>query len=258
LKKFIDKSRGKQVLIGLGIALAFVFILVFSINYFLKVYTHNGEKIPVPVLYGLDLAEAAILLDELGLRYEVRDSIFEAGKVKNAVLSQDPDTGEFVKEGRIIYLGVNSSQVPRVKMPNLDHKNINQGIMILESLGLFIGKIDTTNDIAESAILEQKYQGKRILPDTEIPKGSVIDLVIGDGKIGSVVYEGEVDVPDLVGASVIEATIILEAYGLKLGTIASRGTISDSSRATIVSQIPSYAPEAKVPVGSRVSVLIKQ
>lgn len=254
----MNKNLLKNVGILVGMTAVVVLLLIFATNQFLGSYTRNGEKIPVPHLYGLTLNEAVGVLDELGLRYEIRDSVFDTNIPKNAILHHDPDTGEFVKNGRIIYLSINASEVPRVKMPDLDHKNINQAIMIIESLGLLVGKIDTANDIADDAVLEQLHKGKRILPDTEIPKGSIIDLVIGDGMNANVSYEGEVDIPDLVGTTLVEATIILEAYGLTLGTVVGRGAITDSANATIRSQVPSYAPEAKIRSGSRVSVIIKQ
>lgn len=254
----MNKNLVKKLGILIGLTTLVVLLLILATNKFLGSYTRNGEKIPVPPLYGLTLNEAIGVLDELGLRHEIRDSVFDANVPKNAVLHHDPDTGEFVKNGRIIYLSINASEVPQVKMPDLDHKNINQAIMIIESMGLLVGKIDTANDIADDAVLEQLYKGKRILPDTEIPKGSIIDLVIGDGMNSNVSFEGEVDIPDLVGTTLVEATIVLEAFGLKLGTVVGRGEISDSANATIRSQVPSYSPEAKLRAGSRVSVIIKQ
>lgn len=248
----------KKIGISAAAAIGLIIVLVFGVNRFLSIYTHHDEKIPVPVLYGLEVPEVERLLDELGLRYEVRDSLFQEGMPRNAVLSQDPDTNEFVKEGRIIYISINASETPKIRMPDLNHKNINQAIMIIESMGLKVGKIDTTQDIAEDAVLEQKINGKKIKPDTEIGQGTVIDLVIGDGGNEQGVMTGDVDVPDLVGLSLGESRIILDAYGLRVGTVVGKGNISDSSEATVVAQIPSYSGGLKIRKGSKVSITIKQ
>lgn len=248
----------KQIAINIGLALLLVLLVVFGVNRFLAFYTHHDEKIPVPMLYGLEVEEVQNLLDELGLRYEIRDSLFEEGKPRNAVLQQDPDTGEFVKEGRIIYLSINASEVPKIKMPDLIDKNIHQAIMILESLNLKVGDIDTVRDIAEDAVVEQRYKGKTIRPDTEIGQGSVIDLVIGDGADQNGIGTDEVELPDLEGSTLGDARIILDAYGLRLGEITARGAIRDSSEATIIEQIPSYSPEIKLRRGSSILLTIKQ
>lgn len=248
----------KKLGISVAAALLLVLLLVFGLSRFLAMYTHHEEKIPVPMLYGLGVPEVEHLLDELGLRYEIRDSLFEEGKPRNAVLQQDPDTGEFVKEGRVIYISINSSEIPKVRMPDLDHKNIHQAIMILESMGLKVGRIDTIADIAEDAVLNWRINGKAVRANTEIGQGSVIDLTIADGGNDLGVFEGNVDVPDLVGVSLGEAQVLLEAYGLRLGTVLGRGEISDSSQATVLSQIPSYSPDLEIRKGSRISVTIKQ
>lgn len=247
----------KKIAISIIAAILLMLLLIFGVNQYLSIYTHHDEKIPVPVLYGLELQDVDHLLNELGLRYEIRDSLFEEGMPRNAVLQQDPDTGEFVKENRIIYVSINASESPKLLMPDLNHKNINQAIMILESMGLKVGKIDTTQDIAEDAVLEQKYKGKVIRPDQEIGQGSTIDLVIGDGGNEQGIFQGEVDVPELEGLKYGEARILLDAYGLRVGAVVAKGNISDSSEATVMAQIPSYSPNLKIKKGSKVSLTIK-
>lgn len=254
----MKQERLKKLGISAAAALLLILLLVFGISRFLAMYTHHDEKIPVPMLYGLGVPEVENLLDEIGLRYEIRDSLFDESKPRNSVIQQDPDTGEFVKEGRVIYVSINSSEIPKIKMPDLELKNIHQAIMILESLGLKVGRIDTAKHIAEDAVLDWRLNGKQVRPNTEIGQGSVIDLTIADGGDDMGVFEGDSEVPDLEGTTLGEAQILLEAYGLKLGTVIGKGAISDSAQATIVAQIPSYLPGLEIRKGSRVSVTIKQ
>jgi beta-lactam-binding protein with PASTA domain len=249
-------KKNRFLLYNLLGALLFVFFVFFIVDKLLDTYTHHGEKIKVPVLYGLQLEEAVNLLKETGLRYEVQDSLFEEGKAGNSVLGQNPDTGEYVKEGRIIYLSVNSSVVPKVKMPDLRDKNIKQAIIILESSGLVLGRVDTTRDIAEDAVIEQKYKGAAIAPDTEINQGSVIHLVIGDGMQPD--SGPEVPVPDLSDLTVDEVKILMEAYGLYIREIKVSGKLRDTASARVIAQQPAYDPGLSIRSGSGIIITVKQ
>ncbi len=246
--------KSKSLWINIVVAIIFVVILFNLLLYGLDVYTRHGEKIPVPNLYGLDLEEAKNLLDEKGLRVTVLDSLYDETKPGNSVLEQLPDTGAFVKDNRMIYIRINKGQTPVVAMPDLDGMRIQTAQITLESLGLRVGRVDTIKSIQEDAVLEQKYKGRDITPDTKVPQGSVIDLVIGDGETSS----RNTPLPQLLGSTVQSARIYLEEYGLELGVITASGPISDTTRAVIISQSPPYVSDTKVPKGTAINITIEQ
>jgi beta-lactam-binding protein with PASTA domain len=92
----------------------------------------------------------------------------------------------------VIYVTLNSSEPPQVKMPNLIDVSYRQAVSILLSFGLKEGQISYKPDLAKNIVLKQLYNGQPVLPETKVLKGSSIDLVLGDG-LGST----EIDVPEL-------------------------------------------------------------
>ncbi|TNE82358.1 MAG: PASTA domain-containing protein [Bacteroidetes bacterium] len=250
----IKVLKSKPLWINLIAMLVFLALVVWGVDKFLDSVTRHGESKYVPSLYGLQVEEAGNLLEELDLRYEILDSLYDENFPKNAVIEQIPDSGCLVKEERKIYIRINRGDVPMVQMPDLEDKNIKQALFILESVGLKIGHIDTVEDIAEDAVIKQLYKGNVIRVNTEIPRGSVINLIIGNG--GKQAAE-KVPVPDLDGSTLNEARIILGAMGLKLGEVYTTGKISDSSQATVISQSPSYSSDLMLYRGSSINVTIK-
>lgn len=252
----IKVLKSKPLWVNILAMIVFILLLAFGVDKFLDSYTRHGEKIQVPALYGLQVDEASNLLSELDLRYEILDSTFEENFPRFAVIEQIPDSGSYVKDDRIVYIRINRGEVPTVQMPDLTDKNIKQAVFILESMGLKLGRVDTVRDIAEDAVIKQLYKGNIVRENTELPQGSVIDLIIGDGALqGSV---DKVPIPELEGSTLDETRIILGAYGLKLGIISTNGMISDSSQATIVGQSPSFDPNISIPKGTSINVTIKQ
>ncbi len=250
----IKVLKYKPLWINLLAMLVFLALILWGVDKFLDSVTRHGESKYVPSLYGLQVDEASNLLEELDLRYEILDSLYDENFPRNAVIEQIPDSGSRVKEDRKIYIRINRGDVPMVQMPDLEDKNIKQAIFILESVGLKLGKIDTVEDIAEDAVIKQLYKGNVIRVNTEIPRGSVISLIIGNGGKQAV---DKVPVPDLDGSTLDEARIILGAMGLKLGSVSANGRISDSSQATVIGQSPSYSPDLQLYRGSSVNVTIK-
>jgi beta-lactam-binding protein with PASTA domain len=231
-----------------------VIVLVFSLYLSLRYYTRHGEGNPVPNLKGLDIEEAVRILDEQGYRYQV-DSLFILDKKAGLVLEQDPDANTFVKENRMIYLTIVSSQTPDVNFPDIEHKTFIEAKALLSNYGLKLGDTIYTNDIARDAVLEFTYAGQSISVGQKIPKGSKVDLVLGNGYGSS-----EVELPNIVGLTISEAMFSLKGASLMLGVITYEGAIRDSSNAVIKLQTPIFNPDSltKVNIGTRINVIVSQ
>ena len=181
MNNFFQFLKSKIFLINLLIALVLI-ASVFGFTYrWLDKYTKHGETISVPDLRGLSPEKVKDFLKDKHLRYEIVDSIYELKKRKGTVIEQDPLTDSKVKENRTIYLTVNAKMPPQVKMPNLMDVSYRQAEAILQTYGLKVGEVIYKPDLAKNAVLAQQYRGKEIKPETMIPKGAVIDLVLGDG-----------------------------------------------------------------------------
>ncbi|MDP2889839.1 MAG: PASTA domain-containing protein, partial [Bacteroidota bacterium] len=71
---------------------------------FLWLYTDHGESVVIPDLKGRNSTEAAAILDELDLRFEIQDSVYSPETAPGTVLDQFPKPGQKVKENRTIFI----------------------------------------------------------------------------------------------------------------------------------------------------------
>ncbi|HUM45438.1 MAG TPA: PASTA domain-containing protein, partial [Chitinophagales bacterium] len=125
----------------------------------------------------------------------------------------------------------NASLAPEVKMPDLKDASLKQATMILESYSMKVGKLIYLPDLAKNVVLDQQFEGKPIAPGAAIRKGSVIDLVLGDGSGIT-----EVEVPNLVGMSLREAKFVLEGSSLVLRAVVYDNYVKEDSLDAIVYQ----------------------
>ncbi|KHJ36554.1 PASTA domain protein [Pedobacter glucosidilyticus] len=251
MNKFFKYLATPEFRKQLIIAFAAIVILLFSVFLSLRYYTRHGEGLPVPNLKGLDIESAIKLLEADGFRYQI-DSVFVMDKKPGLVLEQDPDPETNVKTNRIIYLTIVSSQTPDVSFPDIDHKTLVEVISILANYGLKLGDTTYKADIARDAVLAYSYAGQPLRIGQKIPKGSKIDLVLGDGMGAS-----EIDVPDLRGLTLSEARFSLKGSSLTLGDILYEGNVSDTSNAIVISQTPSVQDSVvKVSIGTRINLVL--
>lgn len=205
----------------------------------LSLITRHGDDARVPLLTDKDLKTAMRMLDAQGFDVQV-DSTFFPDKKPFVVLNQIPDPGDVVKHGRVIFLTVNKSVPPQTPMPNLLNLSFRSAALILKSNRLILGDTTYRPDIAEGAILEQRYQGQDVRPGQMIPQGSRIDLVIGGG------LSNELQVPDVIGLSYPEAIAMLNGSGLQVTPVFDAG-IADTNTAKVYKQVPNATSDLGTP-----------
>ncbi len=239
----------KDILIHLGIIIAVVAILVLSFFYFyLPLKTNHGESITVPDLYGVQLNELNEYLIDRDLRFEVTpDSGYSAEFPPFTVLTQTPAAGQKVKENRKIYLSINALNPPNVKMPKLVDGSLKNAQMVLESYGLILGEIIYEPHEFQNAVLKQLYDGAEIEQGTDLPKGSPINLVIGNG-LGSAF-----PMPKIIEMNQEEAEFIIKGTGLRLGTVHTR-SVDDQAAGIVVEQYPKTGESVRT--GGRVDIWV--
>ena len=188
LRKFLtSKVFFTQVAIAIGI----IIVLVFVMMKWLSFTTNHGEEITVPDLSKLSVEDAAEKLDEMDLEYVLLDTTeYQRDYPKFSVVKQDPIAGSKVKNGRKIYIKVNSDAYLDIIMPDLIEQSLRQAEPTLKALGLELGEKTYKPYLGKDMVLEMRYKGKKLKAGDKIPKASKIDLVLGDGKVG---FEEEVD-----------------------------------------------------------------
>ncbi|MBL4715799.1 PASTA domain-containing protein [Sphingobacteriaceae bacterium AH-315-L07] len=243
-KSFLINFTIAVLVVGLGLYIALLF---------LDNFTHHGESLTVPDVRKMTVAEAEEFLTKSDLRVKILDSNYTVGHMPRTVVDQDPSPDTKVKPNRSIYIIINTSSPPKLKMPELKDVTLRQAESIISSKGLKLGEIIYRPDLAKNVVLEQHYKGKVIKPGTMILKGAEIELVIGDG-LGTT----KVSVPRLIGMSIDEAKKYLHKYFLNIGAIISEGEVTDTNTAKVFRQFPMFGKKEKLIQGETVDIFIKQ
>jgi beta-lactam-binding protein with PASTA domain len=239
----------KNFLGAIGVVIGIVLIAFFSLSY----YTKHGSGIPVPQLTGLPVEKAVSILQDQGFEYKI-DSVYILDKAPGTVTEQDPDAGTNVKEGRVIYLTVVTRLAPDVVLPKLKDTTYLEAVAILANYGLKVGDTTYRSDIARNHVLEVRFSGQIINTGDKIPKGSVLDLVLGDGAGAS-----EVDIPELVNLDLDAAKFAIKGSNLLLGNITYQGPITDSANLVVIQQFPAKTDSlSKTSIGTRVNLTVTQ
>ena len=197
-------------------------LLIFLAFLSLSLFTRHGSEFRMPELRGMTLQEATALAKEKGLRIVVEDSSYVITRRPSEVLEQVPRPDAHVKRGRRVFLSINAQQPQMVEVPNLEGETIRQALVELERAGLVVGKLLFAPDFALNSVLKQTYKGAAVQRGTMLPKGSAIDLTLGDGL--EISYTS---VPALMGYTLAEARNALAMASLNLGRILYDETVKD-------------------------------
>jgi len=180
LRFLFSRQFIKNILYMLLIILFSVLIGIIALKYI----TDHGDYVEVPDLKGKTLDSVAIELDKIELKYVILDSgNYNPNYKIFSVLDQQPKFDSKVKEGRKIYLTINSSDFKMVEIPNVIRTTIRQARKSLESLGFVIGEIEYVDDIGRDEVISISFEGKDLKPGDTLKKTSIIDFKLGNGKL---------------------------------------------------------------------------
>lgn len=161
--------------------------------------TNHGEEVTVPNLSKLHYSKIAKRLKRDDLDFVLIDSVdYRKDFPPLSVVEQDPEPGAKVKKYRKIYIKINSSTYSQVVLPDLIQVSYRQAIPTLKSLGLKEGKITYRANIGKDMVLKMMCKGKELKPGDKVVKTSKIDLVLGDGFMGTQVNEEDQYIQELM------------------------------------------------------------
>ncbi len=180
IKFIFSKVFWRQV----AFAIAGIGLFVFLLFQWLSFTTNHNQRIEVPNLSKQVLSDVERILEDMDLRYVVIDSAsYNPNYPKKSVIRQDPEAGDIVKENRKIYLTLNPSAYRLVTIPNFYGKTKRNVETTLKAVGFTIGKNPTwVTDPGKNVVRGLKHKGKEIKKGDKLPKKSVINLILGDGK----------------------------------------------------------------------------
>ena len=176
----ISRSFLKQLII----AFVGLLLLVFALKLWLNITTNHTQKIQVPNLEKMTLIEVKQKLAELNLDLKVMDSAsYNPNYPNKSVIEQTPEAGDFVKERRKIYLVLNPSKYRSLEVPDLNGRTKRQATTELKSSGFNVGTEFTyVPDIGKDVVRGLRFKNRKIKIGDKLPKNSIIELILGDGK----------------------------------------------------------------------------
>ena len=219
------------ILWNLGLALLFVAALAIGASIFLNKVTRHGKYVSAPDFTNMSIAEAQAAADAAKVGIKVKDSVFVKGLDGGVVYRQSPEAGATVKQGRSIFLTINSIVPRKVVMPNLINYSFSEARAELRNRGLSVGHLKYVRDIATNRVLRQSLGGREVSAGEMVVSGSAIDLTLGLSSDGSTSV-----VPRLIGMKYIHAQEALHNKFLNVGKVhCDKGirTYADSTKAVV-------------------------
>lgn len=246
---FFFKSKAFRIHFLISILVG-CFILWLSFKS-LNIYTHHGETITVPDFSNVKTEELNAFIADKTLKYQIIDSVFDSKVPAGVVIKQDPEKNSAVKQNRTVYLTVSAKKPPFVKMPNVVDASMRQALAQIESYGLKVGKRTYRPDPCVNCVLAQSMKGKKIEPGTMVPKGSVIDLVLGQGQDGE-----KINIPCLKGLSYEQAVDKIAESGFSEGSVTCTDckTNADKANAKVYRQSPSCSSDMMLNPGTGIDL----
>ena len=138
-----------------------------------------------------------------------------------------------MKVNRTVYVIINRFIAPDIAMPNIIGYTLRNAQYTLESAGLKLGDTTSRTDFAKNTVLVISFNGNEIKPGDKIKQGSKIDLVISSGR-----GVEEIAIPKLIGLSMAEARVLLQANGLDIGSAVPNADVKNMDDAFVYRQEP--------------------
>jgi beta-lactam-binding protein with PASTA domain len=252
---FFQFVKTKSFWVNIGLIFVAGFFLILISGALLKSYTNHNEYITLTDLSGLTLDQVEEYLEFRKLNFEILDTnTYHENLLPLSVIRQNPDANTKIKEGRTVYLWLNASVPPMVEVPDLAGKqSLDMAKIKLQNRGLVLGNIIEKPSEDKNAVLEVLIAGKKVTEAMFVPKGTVVDLVVGGGLGGT-----RFDVPCLLGKTLAEAKFTAMAYDLNIGSIVyEMAGLIDSSSAVVYKQTP-YCEDGKIRMGEAINIELIQ
>ena len=182
IKEFFSFKTNKYFWLNLIAMMAVVILLLFGVLKWLDVYTRHGEAVVVPDVKGMTVGEAEMLLRNHGLVCVVSDSNYVKNKPAGSILELNPSAGQKVKEGRTIYLTINTLDVPLRLVPDVaDNSSVRQAQAKILAAGFKLSENELISG-EKDWVYGVKYKGRQLNMGDKVPVGATLTLLVGDGE----------------------------------------------------------------------------
>ncbi len=248
--KIIRFLKSKTFWANLLVAVIACALIFWGVNAWLSSYTRHGENVKVPPLARLSYEEAVKKLQAQDLEVEILDtSEFNANYPRSSIIDQYPEAGSLVKQGRVIKLTINPDKPRKIEMPMMLEKTKRRAIYDLESKGFVVGELTYVPYIGKDVVVDVKVKGRSVKEREKFDKGTVVELVLGQG-----LGDTRITMPYLRFLTLEKATAKIQAASLNLGSVGYDPDIKDTSIALVYKQYPNPGLKPNVNIGAEVDI----
>lgn len=185
-------------------------LYLFFFDRLLMPYFVEVDRVGVPSIQKLPLAQAQQELRRRGLRLAVRDSVYHETIAAGLVADQSPNGKQRIKKGRRVFVDI--SKGPRLYLvPDVVGASLRDAQLQIEGNQLRLGEVAfvSSEGIPEGAVISQQPR-----PGTQANRGRAVRLRISSGS--SLVPKL---VPDVRGLAIGAVEDTLRKYEMRLGSI---------------------------------------
>ena len=181
--EFIGKFKSKYLWGNLAAMALVVGALIVGAKFGLGIYTHHGESIAIPNIVHKKFDNATHVLDQLGLRIEVSDTGYVKTLPPGCILEQNPEPGEHVKSGHVIYVTINASHTPTLTLPDIiDNSSLREAMAKLSAMGFKLTPpqfVPGEKDWVYGVVVK----GQHVVYGDKIPVDDAVTIQAGNGQL---------------------------------------------------------------------------
>lgn len=208
-KEFFSFKDNRFFWLNLIAMIVVVIAIALGALQWLDSYTRHGEAVVVPDVKGMNLRLAENELDKQALKSIVIDSSYVKGMEPGTILEQNPAGGMKVKDGRTVYLTINTDNAPRVAVPDImDNSSLRQAEAKLRALGFKVTEPEYISG-EKDWVYSVKYRGRNLVAGERIPRETVLTLCVGNGSEALPKDSTMTEMPDSTGG---EKAVVDESW----------------------------------------------
>ncbi|RGM50317.1 MULTISPECIES: PASTA domain-containing protein [Bacteroides] len=181
IKEFFSFRQNKFFWVNIIAMVIVIGALLWGALKGIDIYTRHGEAVVVPDVKGMGIGEAEKIFRNRGLSCVVSDSSYVKNQPAGCILEYNPGAGQKVKEGRTIYLTINTLDIPLQVVPDVaDNSSLRQAEARILASGF---KLDEIQYVAgeKDWVYGVKYNGRQLVIGDKVPMGATLTLMVGDG-----------------------------------------------------------------------------
>jgi beta-lactam-binding protein with PASTA domain len=205
----VQSVISKFIRIGLFVAI-FMTAAGFGTYFAVHLLIHGENSVIVPDLQGKEVVYALEVLTDLGLNTKVKGSRYSPSIPKNHIISQAPEPGSEIKQGRDVRLVISKGPYA-VVIPNLIGMDLPMASIALEENDLHQGNLSYTYN---SQRPKDEILAQIPVPGITDLRESPVELLISAGPRPQLIR-----MPELTGQGLEYAFDTIEKYHLTVGSI---------------------------------------